>query len=411
MKNKTLLCATISSSMLLSACGSDSNNSSPEEIKFKDVAVIQSVGSGESMIEFSNGINDVASNYNPQTATDYTIVTRGEYFYHIGKFKIDTIQKYHIKDPQLGYYPGKGFSLKTPGDSTSANPYNMAFIDNNTAVITRYGMPKAWVVNLEARNAEDFLIRELDLSRHVTDATENDKDPEMDMVFYNKNRVFITLQNLKGFAATNNSKVVVFDTTTWNEIDTDTAIDGVQAISLDLRNHQSGVMSGNKIYLASLVYGAKNTGGIEVLDVDNYSLKTLTTDHAVNRIVATENGSLFFTEYKGYNSELKRSIDALYKLNSDNSTSLISDDLANGSISALAARNEVIWLGLPGEDNKVTRINAAADFSDPRSIASIQLSSVNTKLKPINIQFLQVKEDSELPKNNPVENKDSSDNN
>jgi len=130
-----VITAFISSALLLSGCNDKDNKA--EEITFNDIAVVQSVASGESMIEFTDGITDVASNYNSKTATDYGIATRGEYIYHIGRYNIDTIQKYHIDNPQLGYYPGEGYSLRSAGETTSANPYNISFITDDTAVITR----------------------------------------------------------------------------------------------------------------------------------------------------------------------------------------------------------------------------------------------------------------------------------
>lgn len=393
INKKMLLSLSFLSTALLTGCGSDDNKS--DKINFKDVAVIQSVGSGESMLEFTDGKTDVASRFNSKLATDYTIETRGEYFYHIGKFGIDTIQKYHIDEPQQGYYPGDGFSLKTAGNATSANPYNMGFIDDATAVITRYGMTTAWVVNLNAKNADEFLVRELDLSHHVTDSDPDsgDIDPEMDNVFVYNNRVYISMQNLKGWTATPNAKVAVFDAGNWEEIDMDPVTEGIQAIALNLQNHQSGTISGNKIYLGSLVYGATNTGGIEEVNLDDFSVTTLTDEHAVNRVVTTESGQVFFTEYKGWDLDLGSSIDALYKLNADNSTSLIYD----GNISALAAQDEVVWIGLPADNNKIALIDATSDFTSEKTLSDITISSVNAVFKPIEIEFLQIEENSELP--------------
>ncbi len=71
--------------------------------------------------------------------------------------------------------------------------------------------------------------------------------------------------------------------------------------------------------------------------------------------------------------------------------SLVSNDLA-GNISALASKGDVLWLGLPGTSNKIIRINAAADFSAPKPLNEIQLSSVETALKPVQIEFLTIEQ-------------------
>ncbi len=385
--NSPVIAAIISSALLLSGCNDKDNKS--EEITFTDIAVVQSTGKSESMIEFTDGSTDVASNYNSKTETDYGIATRGEYIYHIGRKDIDTIQKYHIDNPQLGYYPGEGYSMRSAGETTSANPYNISFITDDTAVITRYGQAKAWVVNLAAKNAGDFLIRELDISHHVSG--EDDEVPEMDMVFTHNNRVYITLQNLTSWASSGNEKVVVFDATSWEEIDTDSVTPGTQAIELSLANHQSGVVYGDTMYLGSLVYYPLS-GGIEAVNLNDFSTEVLTDEYAVNRITATESGKIFFTTYEGWNGDLGSSVDTLYSLNADNSVSLVSNDLASGNISALASKGEVLWLGLPGSANKIIRIDAAADFSAPKPLNEIQLSSVETALKPVQIEFLTVEQ-------------------
>src|SRR5690554_3325557 len=180
------------------------------------------------MIEFTDGIDRVVSRFNETTATDYTVFTNGNFYYHLGKYDIDTIQKYHIDNPAKGYYPNDGFSLRSVGDTDSANFYNMAFLNDSQAIITRYGATSAWVVNLDAQNADDFLIKELDLSSHATG--EDDSIPEMDMVFLHGDKAFISLQNLTDWNSTGNEKVVVYNTKTWQEIDTDPSQEGIQAI-------------------------------------------------------------------------------------------------------------------------------------------------------------------------------------
>lgn len=396
MKNikLTRLLTVIIISQFLIACdlSNDDNDKNGFNV-FDDITIIQSVGSGESHIEFTDGISIVESGFLPQTATDYATFAKGEFFYQLGKFNIDTIQKYHIDNPELGYYPNNGFSLRDTNDSVSANPHELIFIDESTGVITRYGKNEAWVVNLDAQDADDFVIEKLDLSHHVASTTDSDTDPEMSMAFIANNKLFITLQNLEGWTPTDNAKVVVFNTQSWEEIDTDEDTDGIQAISLTLKNHSSGALYGNKLYLGSLVYGSSssipatpNTGGIEVINIDDYSISVATNDKAVNHVVASSNGEIFFSDYSGWENN------SLYKLNSDNSYDLVSSDLEGINISTLASASNSIWLGTNSFDNenKIIRLDSSLEFNSPMVLKDITLSEVTLAFKPIGIAFIDL---------------------
>ena len=121
--------AVIAFSQLLTACNLLDNDNDKSLTPFDGIAVIQSSGSGESNVEFTDGISKIESGFLPKTATDYSVFAKGEYFYHLGKSTIDTIQKYHIDNPEMGFYPNNGFSLMDSGDTTSANPHELIFLN------------------------------------------------------------------------------------------------------------------------------------------------------------------------------------------------------------------------------------------------------------------------------------------
>lgn len=376
------------SATLLTGCFSKDDNKSDVELG-NDIAFIQSISSDykESMIEKTDG-KSVESRFLNKEKSDYTVFAKDEYVYHLGKMGIDTIQKYKSDNLSKGYYPGEGFSLNKAGETTSANPYNIAFLDKGQAVITRYNAKEAWVVNLEAQNADDFLIKELDLSHHATSA---DKIPEMNMVFAYKNKVFISLQNLDNWASTGDEKLVVFDRKTWNEIDTDPSKEGVQAIELGLKNHQDGVKQGNKIYLASLVYPAWGssepaTGGIEVVNLDSYGVSTLYNKKGISQIAINDSDKIFFADYAAYQSS------SLYKLNADGSESLVSNDLKEKDLTALATKEDAVWLGFSADSkNQVLYFDGNKDFSQPVALADLKLGLLETALVPSKIVFADKK--------------------
>lgn len=375
----------ILSAGLLVACGSDDNNTGAFR-DFETVAIIQASGENESNMEFTDGTSRVESGFNIKEATDYSVYTHGKYFYHLGKYNIDTIQKYHINEPELGYYPNNGYSLREAGNNNSVNPHNLVFIndESNTGVITRYGSTEAWVVNLDASDSDEFVIETLDLSGHAAPVTETDVNPEMSMAFTYDDKLFITLQNLDNYAPTSNAKIVVFDTNTWQEVDTDASTEGTQAISLTLMNHQSSALIGDQLYLGSLVYGSPSTGGIESVNLSTYSTEVLVDDKAVSKMAATQEGNIFFSDYASWENN------SLYKLNSDNTYQLVSSDLESINITTLASPDMNLWLGTNSFDskNEIYRIDGTLDFSQSLSLDDIVLSSVETNFKPIQISFM-----------------------
>lgn len=374
-----ILCAS-----LLAACGSD--DSTPPFIDFDTITIIQASGENESNMEFTDGESKIKSGYNIKEATDYAVFTQGEYFYHLGRFNIDTLQKYHIDSPETGIYPNNGYSLRDSGESTSANPHRLVFVGDsaNTGVITRYGSTEAWVVNLDATDSENFLIQTLDLSHHTAPVTDSDVKPEMSMAFIYDEKLFMTLQNLDNWTPTSNAKVVVFDTNTWQEVDTDTNTQGTQAISLTLQNHQSSALYGDQLYLGSLVYGSPNTGGIELVDLSTYVTEVIMNDKAVSKMTATTEGNIFFSDYASWENN------SLYKLNSDNTYQLVSTDFEGINITALASPDMNLWLGTNsfGGENQVYRLDGTLDYSQTHAFNDLVLSSVTTNFKPIQISFM-----------------------
>jgi len=375
---------------LLTGCFSDSDNNTLTP--FEGIAVIQSSGDG-SMIEFTDGKSIVESGFLGQVATDYAVFANGEYFYQLGKGDIATVQKYHIDNPQVGYYANDGYSLREAGDTSTPNPHNIIFLkdESNTAVITRYGNTKSWVVNLDAQSSDDFIIAKLDLSHHTTTVSETDSDPEADMAFISNDKLFITLQNLDGWAPTENAMVAVFDTNTWEEIDTNSNIEGLQGIPLTLKNHQTGAIHNDKIYLGSLVYGTPNTGGIEVVNTSTLKSSVAVDQLAITKITVDNQGKVFFADYANWEDN------SLYVLNNDNSYTLISSDLNNINITALAGPGDnSIWIGTNSfdanndetNDNQILRIDSELDYTEPKSFDDIVLSKVTTALKPIGIAFI-----------------------
>lgn len=267
MKKKILLMALTSG--LLTAC--IENNDSPSFNPEKQTAIILnkafSEGSQIALATVSEP-RTLTDGYLATTDSDYTVETFGEYFYYIGRNEIDTIQRFHIDSPSQGYYPNNGYVLRDAEEEAS-NPQDIAFVNDNLAVITFLAKTEAWVVNPEAKNFEDFKIRELDLSAYAF----NDGIPDAKNVEIINGRAFISMQQVdfdNGYKK-EQAYVAVFDTNTWEEIDTSPENDATKAIALTIRNPLDMQITDKQIYVHGMDYNSY-VGGLEVINP-----KTLTS--------------------------------------------------------------------------------------------------------------------------------------
>ena len=165
MKNKLLL-LTLSAS-LLTAC--DDSKDSPSFNPEKQTAIIVNKAYNEgSQIALAtvSEPRTIIDGFLNKESSDYIVKTHGEYFYHIGRKGIDTLQRYHIDSPNQGYYPNDGFVLRDAGEVDSPNPQDIAFVSDQLAVITFLATTEAWVVNPQAQTFEDFKILQMNQTFH-----------------------------------------------------------------------------------------------------------------------------------------------------------------------------------------------------------------------------------------------------
>jgi hypothetical protein len=387
MKQKILLMALASG--LLTACINNDNDNSDSFNPEDQTAIIVNKAYGEgSQIALAtvSEPRTVVDGYLPSTDSDYTVEAFGEYFYHIGRYGIDTIQRFHIDSPNLGYYPSDGFVLRDTGEETSSNPQDIAFVNDNLAVITFLAKTEAWVVNPEATSFEDFKIQELDLSAYAF----NDGIPDAKNVEIINGRAFISMQQVdfdNGYSK-EQAYVAVFDTDTWEELDATPENDDTKAIALTIRNPLDMQVANDQLYLHGMDYSTY-VGGLEVINPETLASNIIYSDNEetgrIFNLVMVSEDQAYAIDYAGWKDNSFKSITIQ---NGDVTITPITG-YENTYLTALGKDGaDNIWLGLGSQ--------AASDTTEERQpgvqvfTSSGELSGevITTELNPDKIVFL-----------------------
>ncbi len=280
--------------------------------------------------------------------TDYAISGRNGHLYYLGRDQIDTLQKYYHTSPDTGLYQtdnSKGYSTRDAGQDSSPNAKMIGFINDSTAILPRYADNKAWVVNLDAQLESEFKICELDLSAYVTQVADDPETiedetaiypPNMARVDINENYAAITMQRLTNWATIEPAYVAIFDLATWQEVNTNAIDAPLKGIELNLKNPQFSSLTGNKLYLSSVLY-SDYSGGIEEVNLSTLSARVVNTESGYWDIEATDNGNIYAITYEGWKNN------NLVQIN-ENSRIELGNNSGKHLIS-LASRSNQLWVG------------------------------------------------------------------
>ena len=245
----------------------------------------------------------VTAGFYIKNASDYTISSYNNSLYHIGRFGIDTIDKYEASTPDTQVW---SYSTQDNQDSFSRNPYDLISVDDNKAYLLRYGSDKVWIVNPSATIAEDFKIGELDLTAYVAaDNTSGTPNPVSGVI--NDGKLFIAMQRLSDNWAPNTTYIAVFDVATDTEIETNAnADDNVMGIPLEGVNplEHSLVSTNDTVYATTRnAYSSVDLSysRIESINVDTYSVQSVLTASDISDNTASFiKSSVVVSEELGY---------------------------------------------------------------------------------------------------------------
>lgn len=258
--------------------------------------------------DFSSGAHATITGDKPRSLTenlvpagsDMTVVSKGSSFYRMERSGANNITKFDINEPDTPIW-----QYSTEGSETGSNPHDLIFATDNLAYLLRYGSSEAWLVDTSASKQENFKKGELDLS----DYADRDGKPEMNSGVIVGNKLFVTLQRIDftggwGNFVYNQAYVAVFNASTGAEIDTHRGEGGLKGIALRMENPGAiqYVPETGMIYVQCYgQYDKKYTGGITIIDPDNYESAALIDDgtelvHPYGAIT----GMVIVSPYKGY---------------------------------------------------------------------------------------------------------------
>jgi len=385
--------ALISSCLLIAACFHD-DESKDVFIPAQHNAIIATQSgydSGNHAIIKLSDYSVKSTNY--ADGSDTTVSTFKENVYRIGRYKMDNITKSNIYSPESIEWQ---FSTNDAVENieTSSNPYKIVFLSEEKAYIIRYGSDKIWVVNPSANNIVDFRLGTIDLSAYA----DEDKSPEPSDALVINSKLYVTMQRLdraSGYVP-GNAYLAIFDTSDDSEIDTNMNPATPKGIALSLKNPMNikHLSTNNTLYVnsvgrfennyASPARLAEYTGGIESINLADYSINTLIDDgDETNHPYGLINNIAILNSTRGYLIGYNGSGDtSLYSFNPTNgtvdATALISNkDLADIEIGPLGD----LWVANAGE-NGITLIDTVDN--------SIKNNLIGTVLTPINIEFISL---------------------
>ncbi len=333
------------------------------------------------------------------TISDIGVAAYENYFYRIERFQADNITKFDVAAPSTPIYQ---YSVLDSGDTVTANPHAMIFVNDQKAYVLRYGKTKAWIVNPSAASAADFKTGELDLSAYA----DSDGIPEMDNGVIVDGVLYITLQRLDrndNYAPSNTAYVALFDTATDAEIDTGiTNTDGVIGIPLPVKNTSAiqYLAENDTIYVQGVGdYGSswssrdpEYSGGIVTIDPATYATALLVddgddTDHPYGNIsgmiiVSADKG--YFIGYDGWGDN------TLYGFSPTTGTvaGSVSSDLTGKNIAGMQSgayldENDMLWV-CNQTDSQLIILNTADDTID---------ETISTNLNPLMVAFASESDD------------------
>jgi hypothetical protein len=372
---------------LLAGCGGDSDSESPGLSEVTNTtAVVATVDSGFStgeveLVEFGSTLS--ASGGYHSTQSDIDVASFDDDYYLIERFQADRIHKVDIGNPAIFQWQ---YSSLEQGETGSANPYDLIFVNAQKAYLLRYNKEKAWIVDPTAERQAQFKIGELDLSGY----TPSDADiPRMSDGTIHNGKLYITLQRLASdFSPSNTSCVAVFDVSSNTELDTGQGSSACNNKGIPLNNRNpSEILYQNNVGLL-----VQNTGdyapdytisGIDKIDPSAYSVSTLVqansgTGLITNIAVANENKG-YFLGYDSFGSLDLRSFDP----SSGNVDSGVVAGLSGVDLRDLAMGPDGrLWVGDARTGNPGLRL------LDPGSDS--ELDFVGTDLLPKSITFTNI---------------------
>lgn len=303
-------------SLILAGCGGDSSSSDDLTITTR-VGIIATASddyaSGEVELAAIDDSGMTASGGYFSGISDISVQGYGQNYFLLRKFGADQVLKIDIENPATEIWQT---SALAQGETDSANPYQLVFVNETKAYLLRYNKDTVWIVDPSATQASEFFTGEtLDLSDYLPADTTGAPGISSGVVVDGK--LFITLQRLDGsYQPSNRSYVAVFDTATDTEIETNAdATDALKGIPL-IGTNPSGIqyLEGTGVIVNNIgSYSTAAGSSLDLVDPVNFSITPMIADEDINTqisdavIVSATKG--YILEYAGYQSISLQSFD------------------------------------------------------------------------------------------------------
>jgi len=287
MKNIALVLAAIS---LLIGCGGDNNNDNDKVITEGSYAVqMVAADYSSSQVAIGNILDDRSATQGllTQAESNFTISTYENYLYHIGKNKIDTIERF---DTTQGVTSSEWTYGANHDDEGSANTYTLLQQNATNGYLIRYGSTFVLQVNPSATIEADFVKAKIDLSAYTV---EGSTYPRMaDAVIYQDN-LFVAMQRLDSSWTPEQAYIAVIDLETNEEVDTNTQLDGLKGIPLNANNTFSLVEHNGQLYAAGRGNYGSDTGGLDKIDATTYAVTNLIDENSFPELNSTDDNTYY----------------------------------------------------------------------------------------------------------------------
>jgi hypothetical protein len=371
--------------LLLAACGGSNSNNDADATNSAVIATrAPDYGSGAVSLVGVDAPYTAQTNVQSSDTSDLFVRSGGDHFFVIKRFGNDLIERYEAKTPMT---PTWSYSTQDATDgSTDSNPSDLIIVNATKAYLLRYGSGKLWIVNPSATTEATFKTGEIDLSQYDSDGV-----PDMTAGLIKDGKLYVLMQRLQFFDATQVGSIAVIDVASNSKI---------RSIDLPVYNPSSlaALPDSNKILvIAAGSYGSypdyvtQYNGGLASVDTSTNSATMLLDDgdgttHAYGQfgdlaVVASDRA--YFIGSTGFGAD-----QTLYRINPSVTpiTPVIAGGLSAKALGSLAVDPAgKLWVSRTDDSAPGVTI-----FGYSGGTETVAAALVDTVLTPINIDFISV---------------------
>jgi hypothetical protein len=376
--------------LLLAACGGNGGGHDDGDGSVAtNVAVVATRAD-----DYSSGaisLVDTAAPYTTQnqlnaTSSDIVVRADGDHYFVLRR-STGQIVRYEAATPTAPTYT---YSTNDSGESGS-NPYDLIVASPTKAYLLRYGSSTIWIVDPSATSEANFKTGEIDLSAYDADGV-----PEMSAGLIKDGRLYVAMQRLQTFAATQSGYVAVIDTSTDEEIDTGRGSGGLKGIELPVNDPvrlASLPDSDDILVLADggfVNFATQYNGGVVRIAGDDDAPTLLLDDgDAETHPYGTLLDMAIVTEHRAYligSTGYTDTSNSLYRFDPDSDATVTPTaiaDFANLDLGALAVDADgQLWIGRTAKSTPGLTVLGFSNGSE-----TVNQALIDTVLAPINIDF------------------------